>query len=300
MPIKITLTEAPEQIDAVLKIRHKVFSEEEQKIPASPDGRILDRFDAYPSTKNLAVLVENEVVGGMRLTLDSKMGLPADEYYDFRSQLPSDYQLMSCGMYCITKPFRSPRIALGLILMASYFAVAHKVSHVIAPVNPDIAKLLKRVGFETLGEEMLEPHTGLTILPMLLDMNNLNDFFFNFTESNRLNNFINSYECVFYRKDEYIIRAGEQADTAYVIIEGEVAVQLPDANESVHIMKQGEVFGELALLTDGVRSADVIAITDIRVMALEKTVFTQHLLHHPEQAMLMLKNIANRLATKTY
>ena len=113
-----------------------------------------------------------------------------------------------------------------------------------------------------------------------------------------LNNFINSYECVFYRKDEYIIRTGEQADAAYVIIEGEVAVQLPDANKSVHIMRQGEVFGELALLTDGVRSADVIAITDIRVMSLAKAAFTQHLVHHPEQAILMLKSMANRLATK--
>jgi len=299
MPIKITLTEDPAQIDAILKVRHAVFSEEGHYFKPTPDGRILDRFDAYPTTKNLVVLIDNQVIGGMRLTLDSSMGIPADEFYDFRQHLPPDATVLGVGMYCITKAYRNPHIALGLILMASYFGMSHNISHVVAPVNPPVAKLLKRVGFKAIEANIVEPNTGITISPMLLEVTKLNDVFLNFTETNRIHNFIHSYDCVFYTKDEYIIRAGEQGDTAYIIIEGQAAVYPPNSDKPIHILSQGEVFGELALLTGGVRSADIIAITDMRVMSLAKANFTQHLLHHPEQAMLMLKSIANRLASNT-
>ena len=58
---------------------------------------------------------------------------------------------------------------------------------------------------------------------------------------------------------------------------------------------EGEVFGELALLTDEVRTADVIAKTDLRIMTLTKAVFMDYLLTHPEKAITFMKNIGSRM-----
>lgn len=295
MPIKITLSKDPSHTDAVLKLRHKVFSEEEELFEAISDSRVLDRFDTYSTTSNLVALNEGEVVGSMRMTLDSNMGIPADEYYDFRQFLPEDARVMNCSMYCVTKPFRGARIALGLMLMATYFGVIRGVSHVVAPINPPIAKLVSRVGFEVLDDEQFDPHLGVNFLPVLLDVKKLNDFFYTFAENNRLYNFIESYECIFYNNDEYVVRAGDQGESAFVIIDGEIEVRAVGTGKVLATMGRGDVFGELALLTDDIRTADVIARSDLRIMSLPKEAFLNHLMNNPEQAMQMLKSIGSRM-----
>ncbi len=295
MPIHITLAKLPEQIDAVFKIRHTVFSEEEGKFSPTHDGRMFDRFDAYPTSSNLIVLGDGEVVGSMRLTLDSEMGMPADEYYDFRAHLPPESRALNCGMYCVTKQYRSSRIAYGLMLMASYFAVSNNITHVVAPINPDIAKMLGRVGFKTLDEEFTEAHTGVNIVPVMLEVKHSTDYFINFAYRNQLQNFLGSYDCLFFREGEYVVRAGEHGTSAFVIIEGEVEVRLPGRDEPIDTMGEGEIFGELALLTDEIRTAHVIAKSELRVMMLAKSVFMEYLLHHPEKAIVFMQSIGSRM-----
>jgi len=235
------------------------------------------------------------VIGSMRLTLDSDAGIPADEYYNFRRLLPEDARILNCGMYCVTKPFRGAKIAIGLNLMASYFGISHDVTHVVAPINPPIAKLVGRIGFKQVDEIQYDPAHGVAFLPMVLDTRELTDYFLTFAENNRLYNFIGSYECLFFTEGEYIVRAGETGDAAFVIIEGDADVVTPDNNQHIARIGPGEVFGELALLTDDVRSADILALSDIRVMRLPKAVFLAHLRSHPEHAMTMLKSIGKRM-----
>jgi len=293
MPIRITIAKSPEQIDEVFKIRHKVFCEEEEKFQNTPDGRIIDRFDAYPTTNNLIVLNEEQAIGSIRLTLDSTLGVPSDEFFDFRAHLPTDYRLISCSMFCISKPFRSRQLAFSLILMAAYFAISNNATHATAPINPAIARLLTRGGFKIVGEELVDPHTGLNIIPVMLIIKELNDFFVNFVKQNQIMNFLSCYDCTFYSPGEYIIKEGEQGDSAFVIVEGEVEVKL--AKKVIATLSEGEVFGELALLTDEVRTADVIAKTDLRVMTMAKTVFMDYLLNHPEKAVTFMKSMGSRM-----
>lgn len=295
MPIKIKVATDPSTIDAVLKIRHKVFSEEEDYFNKSADGRLIDRFDAYPTNRNLVVMNGEEVVGSLRLTLDSSAGVPADEYFDFRAHLPETYSLAGCGMYCVSLPYRSAKMALGLNLMASYIAITHDVTHVVAPVNPPVASLLKRVGFEALAEEMTDSHTGLRFIPMLLEVANLNDFFYKFAKSNQLYNFIGSYESIFYQPGEYVIHVGDLGEAAYVIIDGEAEVFSADSQTPIAVLGTGEVFGELALLIDDVRTASVVAKTELRVMSLAKTVFLDHLINNPEKTLDLLKSMGMRM-----
>lgn len=295
MSIKLTLANTPEILDGIYKARHKIFSEEDGKFQATADERIIDRYDAYPTSKNIAVLLDDQVIGGIRVTEDSAVGLPADESFDFRSHIPPNSKLFSCGMYCVQREFRSPRIALGLIMMASYLAISEGVTHVIAPINPAIARLLKRVGFTQLGEQFTEPHFGLPVLPMLLDISDLNDHFMNFVNKNDLHNFLNSYECSIFSKNETIIRAGEQDDTAYVIVDGEVEVRSKEHDVLLTNLKEGDIFGEMALFMDEKRSAHVTAKTDVKVMTLHKKAFLEHLETSPSQAIKIINTLGKRI-----
>lgn len=294
MAVKISMASSPSEIDAVLQLRHSVFVEEAGKMAPHPDRRLIDRFDAYPTTINFVAKAAGQVVGAIRLTLDSPMGVPADEYFDFRPLVPAEAKVLGIGMFCVDKAFRSSRMALGMILMASYYAVRHGVSHVIAPVNPDIRSLVLKVGFKPVCEVVSDPHSGLDILPVLLDAADLDDTFLQFIRRNEHQNFLTAYECLFVQRGETIIRAGEAGSTAYVVIEGEVEIMYPGSEEVIAVLGEGEMFGELALLTDEVRSANVVARGDVKLMSLEKAVFLQQVMTNPDRAMALLKGLGQR------
>lgn len=295
MAIRITLAKTSAQIDEALKVRYRVFCLEDGKLCPFEGDRIFDRFDTYDTTHHLVIQDGSRVVGTMRMTVDSAVGIPGDESYDFRSHLPSGYKLLNAGMYCVEREFRRPTVAMGAIQMSTYFAVQNGITHVVAPINPVIAKLLFRVGFKALGEKIEDPHFDLPIIPVLLDVKEAKDFFLNFAKRNQLHNFITSYDYLSYDEGDYIIHAGKPGNEAFVIIEGTVDVKFPGQEELIHSMSEGDVFGELALLTDSVRSADVVAQTKVRIMALPKEAFLRHLRNDPDKAIEFMRSIGSRL-----
>lgn len=294
MPINFNIAKTAKEIDEVFKVRHKVFVEEDNLLSPTKDKRLVDRFDAMPTTKSLIVVENNNVVGSLRLSLDSEIGLPADEHFDFRKYLPQEASILHIGMLCISKEHRNPRTTSNLMLMASYYGMSKKTTHVVAPINPQIANLLKRIGFVALADEFFDPILKTPILPLILDVTKLNDFFTNFIMKNQLQDFIGDYERSFYKKGEYIISAGDKGDYAYVLIEGDIYITLPDSHEKIAELNEGEVFGELALLTDEVRSTNVIAQSNVQVMKLSKDIFIKYFYNQPEQAQKLLKLMGTR------
>lgn len=302
MAIKITLAKKPEQIDAIFKLRYQLLFKSRDKLDSSQqnqcylndDGRNLNRFDGYPTTSHLIVEDDKKVVGGLRLCIDSSVDIPANLVYNFRQKLPEAYKAVSCDMYCINKHYHNPKIAQGLILMASYIAASHQATHLVAPINPAIAQLMQKIGCQIIDKEMPDPATGLTMVPVILKISTLQDFFMNYVKTNKLDNFLGTFECVFYEEGDYIIRAGEKGDCVYVMVEGEATVIHPQKYKMVNILKPGDVFGEIALLTDGIRKANVAAKTPVRAMRLDKTAFMDYLMSNPEKAIAFMAQISKR------
>jgi len=303
MPIKITVAKTPELIDEVFKIRHKVFVEEEGFMKSTPDKRLIDRFDAYPTSTNLVVMDNEQVVGSLRMTLDSAVGT-SDEYYNYKEHMPQDSHVMHCNMYCVSRDYRKTKIVLSLLIMAGYFSESRTATHLLAPINPVIAKRLLmnptvarkllKIGFQNIGDTFTESQTGETMQPLLMDVRNMNDFFLDFVKKNHIQNFLGQCERVFYKQGEYIVRTGEVGECAFFIIEGTAQVKLPNSDQVIAELKQGELFGELALLTDDIRSADIMAATEVQVMTISKFVFMDRFLNEPEQALGLMKLIGDR------
>lgn len=294
MATTISIAKTPEIIDKVFKLRHTVFCKEEGLLGENPSERLMDRFDAFPTTSNLVVERGGDIVGSLRLSIDSAVGLPADEYYDFRPHVPEGSLIMHCGMFCVSNAHRSPKITTGLMLMATYFGLSNDVTHVVAPINPAIARLLKRVGYQQVGDEFTESHTKARMIPLLLDVKNLSDFFINFVRENKLQDYIGEYERVFFDEGEYVIRGGEKGEHAFIIIEGSVVVKLPGKEVVIDELTKGDVFGELALLFEEPRRADIIATTDLQVMALSKTSFERMFLRDPKKTFQLIQSLAAR------
>ena|SRR3974390_918274 len=93
--------------------------------------------------------------------------------------------------------------------------------------------------------------------------------------------------------EEAIFRAGEQADYMYVVVEGKVRIS---ANgRELEVLGPGGVFGEIALIDDGPRSADAIAITDCRVVPIDEPWFQFLVQQTPYFSLQIMRVMADRL-----
>ena len=96
---------------------------------------------------------------------------------------------------------------------------------------------------------------------------------------------------------EVICREGEAADYLYLIIEGQA--KITKGGKIVTMLKAGETFGEMSLLTGETKSASVIADTDMELFQLPQEYFNYLLDLSPNLAAAFSRSLAQRLKFTT-
>lgn len=96
----------------------------------------------------------------------------------------------------------------------------------------------------------------------------------------------------------YVMHAGEETDSIYVILSGKVKVMIADDQGREVIlgfMGPQEFFGEMGILDDQPRSASVYTLEPCELLRLSKPGFMTCLKEHSEVAMLVIRNLVKRL-----
>ncbi|MBP6942124.1 MAG: Crp/Fnr family transcriptional regulator [Syntrophorhabdaceae bacterium] len=105
--------------------------------------------------------------------------------------------------------------------------------------------------------------------------------------------FINTYA-----KGEVIFQEGEKGDSLYIVLKGQVKVCLYDEDGREYILaaigKDG-FFGELALIDELPRSANVITLEDSELLIIRRNDFTRLLMENPTITIAILKVLSRRL-----
>ncbi len=94
-----------------------------------------------------------------------------------------------------------------------------------------------------------------------------------------------------------LIREGERGREFFVLLEGEAEVT--QDGKPIRTMKDGDFFGEIALVADAPRTATVTARTPVRVLVVTDRAFRSLLDHVPSIQLKVLKALAERLAPQT-
>jgi len=343
MAVRIRLATTPTDLDQIFQVRHRVFVQEKRYFPPTSDGRIVDRFDAFPTTANIVAYANGRVVGGVRIVEPSPVGAPADAYFDFRPYLPEkDVRVGSGSMLVVEEEYRHiPRVTFAMLGMMYYWALRKGLTHITGVAAPEAEKLFLGSGYVPVHPRFLHKETQLPSLPVVLEISKLNDRFAAFVDRHDIRHFLKSFEREFHQAGETIITAGDPGSAAYVIIEGRVGVSVgpgpaiqaftrddgppssrgfqssrngppssrgaddpPRSRRSlvpiaVREMGPGEVFGELSLITANPRSANVVALTDVDLMVLERDAFHQQVAENPQVALNLLSVLGKRLTTVT-
>ena len=99
-------------------------------------------------------------------------------------------------------------------------------------------------------------------------------------------------------RGDVLFRKGDEADGAYVLVSGTMNVSvLDDAAEvrEVALIRQGEIVGELALITDDKRSATVTAQRDSELFRIDADIFDRVSERYPRIMLGIYRTISNRL-----
>ncbi|KAF4092096.1 hypothetical protein AMELA_G00016940 [Ameiurus melas] len=93
----------------------------------------------------------------------------------------------------------------------------------------------------------------------------------------QLSSIIDSLEEVKFQENEVIVREGAKGDTFYIILKGEVEVtkKVNGQQKTIRKMKQGDHFGELALIRENLRTATCTALGSVTCFAIDKEAFEE-------------------------
>jgi N-acyl-L-homoserine lactone synthetase len=302
MVARIKIATSPAELDAVFRLRHKVFVEEERYMQERPDQRILDRFDAFPTTTNVIAVVDGQVVGSVRITEESDAGTSADTLFEFDRYDRSDTgRVGSASQLCMEQAYRKTHgLTFALMGMTYHYAVMRGLTLLKTVINPAIEPLVRKTGWVAVGPQFFHEQYRLNCLPMILDLRKLSDSFLSFIKQQQIEHFLQSFDRQFHRAGDTIIQVGDEGNEAFIVVDGTVGIRRSDLDGAAPAIVQelgpGELFGEIALLTMGRRTADVIAQSDVTLMVLERRAFEDQVARNPHGAMQLLRLIGSRWA----
>ncbi|MDB4935607.1 MAG: serine/threonine protein kinase [Labilithrix sp.] len=93
-----------------------------------------------------------------------------------------------------------------------------------------------------------------------------------------------------------IVREGEQGDAAYIIVAGrcDIRKDLPSGTETLTSIGPGAVFGEMAIMTEGPRTATVVATERTTVLVVTPAILEQEMDALKPWVATLLKSLAAR------
>lgn len=100
-----------------------------------------------------------------------------------------------------------------------------------------------------------------------------------------------------YAKGDVIISEGIVSNNAYIIISGKVQVtkKLEKKTVLINTLKEGDVFGEMGLISKTVRSANVTALGDVTIGIIDREIFDNLIKGLPEDVQAIINALVERL-----
>ena len=108
-------------------------------------------------------------------------------------------------------------------------------------------------------------------------------------------------ETKIFKSGEYLFRENEKGEVLYILQTGQVRVFREEENKTFELGEygRGSVIGEMALFDDKPRSASALAITDCRVIEIDREHFGNYLNKVPKWLSTIINIIIKRLRDTT-
>jgi predicted acylesterase/phospholipase RssA/CRP-like cAMP-binding protein len=126
-------------------------------------------------------------------------------------------------------------------------------------------------------------------------------------ENDILARLVEESEWVTLQRGEFLFRRGDRPDGAYMLVSGSLRVSVNDGEggeKPIARIRQGEILGEMALITEDDRSASISALRDCELFRLPAELFALVSEQYPRNVLNVYRTITRRfrksIAGKTY
>jgi len=237
------------------------------------DGETL--FDEGNQSENLFMVLDGE----LQLQLSGiKSGENFYLHSRYKGDTAGDFAVLNGGAHLVTamaarksKVARFPRIAFELLADIDPTILAH--------VYDTAAELSRRV----------------MLAKVFLNM-------FGEISTQSMNGLLDNTEIRHYSSGDVLMQEGDEADGLHITISGRLQVETVDEGNNTIVLAEvraPETIGELALMSDSVRSATVYATRESTVAFLKKDVFDELIARQPDLLLPLTKIILQRQAEKS-
>lgn len=106
---------------------------------------------------------------------------------------------------------------------------------------------------------------------------------------------------VYFKKGQDVFIEGDTGDSFYQIIEGSVSIiknDDKDASHEIAVLRENEILGEMALLSDFPRSATAKCLADVQLLRILKDDFTAMLDAGNTNAITVLRHMSKVLCSR--
>jgi len=309
--IKIKIARTAKEIDDVFRLRYDVYVREEGKFGGqpNPEGRIVDHFDAMPGVANVIAYCNDEAIGSIRINANTNIGLPVDEYCNidaYKAKVLSENNQAvfgSSGMLAVKRAWRNKRkVFYALLKTAIGAGLNWNASHVIVTVKKETLSLYGRIGFEIIGDNQWIDDVQDEVIPMAAPYPLVYDWAFGDISSKLkpfwLENMGRVSERLLLEPSEVLFREKDDAHEAYAVDHGWVSISKKDEQNHELVLanlSEGELFGELAVLQGGGRSATATALTNLELVVIEREQLLAQVKANPDQLLELLQYFAKRV-----
>ena len=106
-----------------------------------------------------------------------------------------------------------------------------------------------------------------------------------------------TYSVVEYDPQDFVFRQGDPGDLMYLVQAGEVEVlqDLGGHENQVAVLERGDFFGEMAVLEEAPRTHSVRALSDAKLIKIDRAGFQSMLTRNAEIAVRMIRKLSLRL-----
>ena len=92
---------------------------------------------------------------------------------------------------------------------------------------------------------------------------------------------------------QLILAEGSTGAAMYIFRSGRVAVRL--SGVTIEEIGEGGIFGEMAIIEQSTRSAEILALTDVTVVMLDEKKFLQLVAKVPHFSVMVMRTLARRI-----
>jgi len=119
----------------------------------------------------------------------------------------------------------------------------------------------------------------------------------------RLKELAKKGQVITFEPREAVIEFGEEGRFLGVLLDGEAEASVTDDSGQKHrigMLRQGDIFGEMSLMTGNKTMADVIGVTRCKALLIPRDLFARVIITHPPSVTCLSKTIVERLRIYAY